>query len=156
MLSLRKLQKIDHFCNPAPKQSQSASAELKSRPSQDGCNVAGRTPDTSCVNEGNVETQPSISEGCSTTSTVTNSVEAFDPNTIETKNVETANKLDVIPVETEDISNIVILGQFPTDRANYSVNISDNSIKRFVVAHGPCQPKGPFPMDLIKVMLNML
>ena len=53
MLSLRKLQKIDHFCNPAPKQSQSASAELKSRPSQDGCNVAGRTPDTSCVNEGN-------------------------------------------------------------------------------------------------------
>jgi len=28
MLSLRKLQKIDHFCNPAPKQSQSASAYL--------------------------------------------------------------------------------------------------------------------------------
>jgi hypothetical protein len=61
MLSLRKLQKIDHFCNPAPKQSQSASAELKNRRSQDGCNVAGRTPDTSCVNEGNVETQRSIS-----------------------------------------------------------------------------------------------
>ena len=29
VLSLRKLPKIDHFCNPAPKQSQSASAYQK-------------------------------------------------------------------------------------------------------------------------------
>jgi hypothetical protein len=119
---------------------------LKSRPSQDGCSAAGRTQDTS-VNEGNVEPQPS--KGCSadSTVTVTNSVEAFDPKTVETENVETANKLDDIPVETEDISSIVILGQLPTDRANFSVNVSDNSIKRFVVEHGPCQPKGPFPRD---------
>ena len=147
MLSLRKLQKLDNFnkfCNPAPKQSQSAPADLKSRSSQDGCNVAGRTQD---VNEGNVAPQPSDSEGRSANSTVTNSVEAFDPKTVEIKNVETANKLDDIPVETEDINNIVILGQFPTDRANYSVNVSDNNIKRFVVEHGPCQPKDPFPRD---------
>jgi len=99
MLSLRKHPKIDQFCNPAPTLSQSASAEVKSRPSHDDCNAEDRTSDTSCVTvtEGNGETQPSISEGCSTSSTVTNSVEASDhPNSTETKHVETANKLDVI------------------------------------------------------------
>jgi len=66
---------------------------------------------------------------------------------LETNIVEAADKLNNIPVELESISSVVILSQFPTDRANFSVNISDNSIKRFVVEHGPCQPKGPFPKD---------
>jgi hypothetical protein len=142
MLNLKNQQKIDIFCNPAPNQSQSP--ELKSPRSKDGFKAAGRTHDTS-VNEGNIE--PQSSEGCSASSTVTTSIETFHPETIETKNVEAVNKLDDIPVETEDISSIVILGQFPTDRANYSVNVTDKAVKRFVVEHGPCQPKGPFPRD---------
>ena len=51
------------------------------------------------VNEGHVELQ--LLEGCSANSTVTNSIEAPDPKT-----VETANKLDDVPVETEVIQVI--------------------------------------------------
>ena len=143
MLTLTKLKKIDIFCKPTPKQSQSDPDELASGPSQVGCDVLAGIVQND--NEGNSHPQPS--EGCSSANSTVKVFDDFDPKTVETENVETKSELDDIRVETEHISNIVVLNQFPTDRANFSVNITDNSIKRFVVENGPCQPKGPFPRD---------
>ena len=42
MLTLTKLKKIDIFCKPTPKQSQSDPDELASGPSQVGCDVTSR------------------------------------------------------------------------------------------------------------------
>lgn len=39
------------------------------------------------------------------------------------------------------------LERFPTDRANFSENIEDANIKRYILKTGPCKPKGPFPTD---------
>ncbi|ROL50526.1 Zinc finger MYM-type protein 1 [Anabarilius grahami] len=38
--------------------------------------------------------------------------------------------------------------QYPSDRANYPVDIADDDIKRCILRNGPCQPEGPFPRDI--------
>ncbi|OCT96206.1 hypothetical protein XELAEV_18013881mg [Xenopus laevis] len=41
-----------------------------------------------------------------------------------------------------------VIGQaFVTDRGHYPITITDPNIKKFILAHGPCRPKGPFPRD---------
>lgn len=35
---------------------------------------------------------------------------------------------------------------YPSDRGLYPANIVDDNVRYMIVKHGPCQPKGPFPV----------
>ncbi|CAM4652548.1 unnamed protein product [Leuciscus chuanchicus] len=49
---------------------------------------------------------------------------------------------------TSAASTPVPCSQYPSDRANYPVDIADDEIKRCILRNGPCQPEGPFPRDV--------
>jgi hypothetical protein len=47
----------------------------------------------------------------------------------------------------QDIYNTMLARTNPTDRGYFQADIKENNIKQFIVDHGTCQPKGPFPKD---------
>jgi hypothetical protein len=48
---------------------------------------------------------------------------------------------------TQPLPAVTTIRVNETDRAHFNVDIADAQIKRFIVEHGPCRPKGPFIRD---------
>lgn len=78
-------------------------------------------------------------------------VNSFKDNTVvsDFNDLSDHESLDLIISNENELFNSAALVNFehPTDRGHYPIDIVDPNMKKFIVAHGSCRPKGPFPRD---------
>ena len=90
-----------------------------------------------------IEDQPSFSQDapCSVSTAIPSSVTS-DIN-VSTIPIISTNETQISSSSQESSPHEI----YPTDRANFPVNITDPELKRSILRQGPCKPTGPFPKD---------
>ena len=90
-----------------------------------------------------IEDQPSFSQDapCSVSTAISSSVTS-DIN-VSTIPIISTNETQISSSSQESSPHEI----YPTDRANFPVNITDPELKRSILRQGPCKPTGPFPKD---------
>lgn len=134
--SIGKLRKIDSIFNSSSIKHSDLPLVVPIDTKQDEVTVEHTETDNSNANT-------NIAEPAATNlSAISKTIVLSDDNDGETPDTSpTANS----PVhENHDESS---LNLHPTDRGNFTENITDSDIKKYIVNHGSCRPSGPFPRD---------
>ena len=75
-------------------------------------------------------------------------VNSFKDNTVATDLSDHGSPDLIISNEYEAFNSAALVNfEHSTDRGHYPIDIVDPNMKKFIVAHGSCRPKGPFPRD---------
>ncbi|XP_044134789.1 zinc finger MYM-type protein 1-like [Bufo gargarizans] len=64
-----------------------------------------------------------------------------------TESTKSGDDFELLKSTEVSIESIVVGEKHVTDRGHYPITIMDSNVKRFIIAHGPCRPPGPFPRD---------
>lgn len=147
-IKIQKLPKISHFFSTPKTVAESSrdSSEETEKSIQESVNISriseATVSEETCSIEFSLEDDSSNPlEGCST---IQDQPLGTTPNTDEDED------LDLVSSRASSggaIESSIVGEQYVTDRGHYPVTITDPNVKRFILAHGPCRPPGPFPRD---------